>query len=61
MEYAIIYLFIGVLITGLYHKGATTSKFPVQPTLMDLILVNLFWPIPVGIIIYTILHDLFKG
>jgi len=57
MEYSLIYLLIGVILTGFYHIGATSAKIPVIPSLMDYVMVTLFWPIPVIIAIYTIIRD----
>ena len=57
MEYSLIYLLIGVIMTGFYHIGATSAKIPVIPSLIDYIAVTLFWPIPVIVAIYTIIRD----
>lgn len=60
MIYALIYLWVGVVMAGFFHMGVTTNKFPTKPTTLDYFLVTFLWPIPALIALYTIISDIIK-
>ena len=61
MIYFLIYLWIGVIATGMYHAASRNLRSPVKPRTIDYFLITFFWPIPISIALFIIITALIRG